>query len=316
MGVKHIHIAPYDPRWPSMFDEEAVHIINALGDNCVAVHHVGSTSVPGLAAKPKIDIIGVVKNPVKAIKQLEEVGFSYRGEWNIPFKYGFTKRGEASINLHVFEEGNPEIELNLLFRDYLRAHSKERDEYAALKTDLLSDDSSFVRSNGGFAGYTLGKHDFIDSIHRKTGFDGVRMIHCTHHVEWEAARHFRQHYFFDKLDIPDPFTWTFDHPAHVHLVLCQGADIVGYAHIQRWPEARAAMRIIVIDEPFRNTGLGIQFLTLCEKWLKGQGIHTLHIESSPKALPFYLKNSYREMPFNDPEGYESHPDDTAIGKLL
>lgn len=314
--TKRINVVPYDPRWPHLFDEEAVHIKTALGDNCVAVHHVGSTAVPGLASKPKIDIIGVVRDPLISIAQLESVGFAYKGEWNIPFQYGFTKREGTSINLHVFEEENPEIELNLLFRDYLRTHSKERGEYAALKANLLSDGTSFVRTSGGFAGYTLGKHAFIRDILKKTGFSGVRIIHCTHHIEWEAARHFRQHYFFDKEQRTDPYTWTFNHPEHVHLVLCQGVDSVGYAHIQRWPKARAAMRMIVIDEKCRGKGLGAQFLALCEKWLRTHAIHTLHIESSQKALSFYSRYGYSEMAFNDPEGHESHPDDTAIGKQL
>jgi GrpB-like predicted nucleotidyltransferase (UPF0157 family) len=91
-----------------------------LGGNYLAIHHVGSTAVPGLAAKPKIDMIAVVHSGDLSIAQLENIGFSYKGEWNIPFKFGFTKRGQDEINLHVFEEGHPEIELNILFRDYLR----------------------------------------------------------------------------------------------------------------------------------------------------------------------------------------------------
>lgn len=63
-----------------MFGAEAVKIREALGDACIAVHHVGSTSVPGLSAKPVIDMIGVVKDPDKAIEPLEGLGFKYKGE--------------------------------------------------------------------------------------------------------------------------------------------------------------------------------------------------------------------------------------------
>jgi GrpB-like predicted nucleotidyltransferase (UPF0157 family) len=130
--------------------------------HCVAVHHIGSTSVPGLAAKPKIDIIAVVHKGSAAIDPLEEAGFSYKGEWNIPFKYGFTQRTGTKINLHVYEEGHAEITLNLMFRDYLRNNPEGLQEYAALKKTLLLDDSVLQKPEGSlFSGYTLGKDAFI-----------------------------------------------------------------------------------------------------------------------------------------------------------
>lgn len=74
------------------------------------------------------------------------------------------------------------------------------------------------------------------------------------------------------------------------------------------------MRIIVIDELKRNHQFGRQFLVLYEKWLKSQGYKNLHIESSPAALKLYKLNGYIDMPFDDPDGYESDPQDTAVGK--
>jgi GNAT superfamily N-acetyltransferase len=76
------------------------------------------------------------------------------------------------------------------------------------------------------------------------------------------------------------------------------------------------MRIIVIDQPHRNQGSGGQFLALCERWLKQQKLQALHIESSPAAYQFYLRHGYLEMPFNDPDHNETHPDDIAMGKKL
>ena len=99
---KEIQVVPYDPNWPHIFEKEALLIRHALGDNCITIHHVGSTSVPGLAAKPTIDTITVVGSGDLSIAQLEKVGFSYKGEWNIPFKFGFTKRGQDEINLLRF----------------------------------------------------------------------------------------------------------------------------------------------------------------------------------------------------------------------
>jgi GrpB-like predicted nucleotidyltransferase (UPF0157 family) len=104
---KNIEVVPYDPNWANWFQEEAEKIKEALGANCLTLHHVASTSIPGLAAKPRIDIIAEVAEPEKSITQLEPLGYEYRGEWNIPMKYGFRRRGGLEVNLHVFGKNHP-----------------------------------------------------------------------------------------------------------------------------------------------------------------------------------------------------------------
>lgn len=316
-STKQIKVVPYDPNWPKLFGNQASTIQEILGDNCIAIHHIGSTSVPGLSAKPTIDIIAEVKNGLQSITPLEKIGFSYKGEWNIPFKYGFAKREGTKVNLHVFEEGHSEIALNLTFRDYLRANPQALKEYAELKQKLLSDDTAFHKQEGQlFSGYNLGKDAFIRKILKASNFNRLRFLRCAHHEEWAAARNFRQKYFFGPHNIEDPYTWTFNHPQHVHFVLSQGAEIVGYTHIQLWPDKRAAMRILVIDKAKRNNNLSAKLLALCEKWLKSQEYKSIHAESRTTSLAFYTKNGYTEMPFNDPEGYAGDPQDIAVGKKL
>ena len=315
--TRRIKVVPYDSNWPRLFDEEAAKIKQALGESCVAVHHVGSTSVPGLTAKPQIDIIAVVNDYLTISSPLEKAGYIEKGEFNLPFHivFGESER-HTPVNIHVFEEGNPEITLNLLFRDYLRNHPADRDEYAALKQSLLTQKESHDREKHGLSGYNLGKDAFIKKILTQTGFNGLCMRSCTHHDEWKAARAFRQKYFFDQVPVEDPYTWTFDHKDHIHFVLYQGTQIIGYAHLQLWPDNRAALRIIVIDEPYRNQRLGAHFLRLCERWLKQKGYRALHTQSSPEAFAFYTQHGYAEMPFNDPDGYESDPRDIDMGKVL
>lgn len=314
--IKSIKVVPYNPEWTNQFEAEAKLIKEVLGKNCVDIHHVGSTSVIGLSAKPKIDIIAVIKDTTVVIERLESIGYQYRGEFNIPFHLGFSKRVGTSVNLHVYEEDNPEIELNILFRDYLRNHPLALAEYAKLKYNLIAQESSHQKENSIFTGYTLGKDDFIKKILQKAGFNRMMLRHCTHIEEWKMARLLRQKYFFDTVPISDPYTWTFTHNDHMHFVFYQGTQMIGYAHLVRWPQHRAAMRIIVIDEPYRNQGFGGQFLTLCERWLRQQSFLVLQLEASPKAKAFYLKQGYSEMPFNDPDGYKTDPRDTAMGKLL
>jgi GNAT superfamily N-acetyltransferase len=130
----------------------------------------------------------------------------------------------------------------------------------------------------------------------------IRISKCTQIHEWDFSKRMRMQYFFKPLSIEDPYTWTFDHDEHVHFVLYCGNTMTGYAHIQLWPEQRAALRIIVIDEPFRNQGLGSHFLHLCEEWLKEHNIKSLHDEARPSAIQFYRNNGYTEMPFKDPSG--------------
>ena len=116
--------------------------------------------------------------------------------------------------------------------------------------------------------------------------------------------------------VSNPYTWTFEHEEHIHFILYKGTQIKGYAHIQFWPQQRAALRIMVIDEPWRNQGIGGQFLDLCERWLHQQGIVVLQVESSPEAKKFYVRQEYIEMPFNNPEKSLNFPQDIPMGKVL
>ena len=315
LRTKQIEVVPYNPAWAAMFAEEAGHITHALGDDSIAVHHIGSTSVPGLDAKPIIDIIAVVKNAKASVGSIESISYTYKGEMNIPFRFYFSKKGAVTVHLHVYEVGNPEIELNLTFTNYLRNHPKACAEYAALKAHLLTQVFSFERSPSQFSGYTLGKHEFIRGVLQKAGFNRTRLMHCTHDYEWETAKAFKKK-FFDKFSMLNPPTGTFNHPDHVHFVFSSGVDIIGYAHIQKSLDARAALRIMVIDELLRGEGFGAQFLGLCEKWLSTRGFKTLHIESSPAVHAFYAKQGYVDMPFNDPDEYEGFPQGISLGKVL
>jgi GrpB-like predicted nucleotidyltransferase (UPF0157 family) len=230
MKTKKIIVTSYNPEWPQIFENEATKIKEALGSNCIAIHHIGSTSVPGLSAKPVIDMIGVLKDPKKAIHLLESLGFKYKGEYNIPMRFYFSRSERIDANLHVYEDDHPEIELNLSFRDYLRTHRDARDQYSKLKEDLLKEKSSYEKNNSLFTGYNLGKDAFIRKILQAAQFNRIRMMKCTHYAEWEVAKQLRNKYFFDPLSIADPYIWTFNHPEHIHLVLYQGVEVIGYAH--------------------------------------------------------------------------------------
>lgn len=315
--LKTIEIAPYNTNWPLQYEYEAQKIKKALKKTLVNIHHVGSTSVPELDAKPIIDIIAEVRTLNFEHNALLNLGYDYRGSFNIPLKKTFTARKpDVRINLHIVEQDNPEIELNLLFRDYLRKNKTAKDEYESLKYQLIKKETSHQKNNTFFRGYTLGKYELIQKILKKTGFKKLRFVFCSHYAEWEAAKSYRHKYFFQPNNIDDPYTWTFNHKDHKHFILYKGSTILGYAHIQLWPNYSAALRIIVIDKTMRRQGLGTEFMFLIEKWLKRQGYKSIHSESPPSALNFYKSLGYTPMPFNDPDHYEGSPQDITMGKIF
>lgn len=269
-----IKIAAYDPNWPHIFEQEAALIREALGDNCLAIHHIGSTSVRGLASKPKIDMIAVVRSGDEAIQPLEKAFFTYKGEWNIPFKFGFTKRGNHKINLHVFEENHPEIELNILFRDHLRSNPKSLAQYAQIKEKLVKDESSFQkRKRNIFSGYNLGKDHFIRQILKTTGYNKHRFLKVTHIQEWEDYHHIRKTEIFDPIGvIYDPHHPSITATGAHHFILCNGIEVVTVAHIELLNESEATLKSLATDARFQHQGYGKEMMHLLEKWLKKQNI--------------------------------------------
>ena len=139
--AQHITVTKYNPLWPCMFETEAKIIKDILGENCVAIHHIGSTAVEGLAAKPIIDIMPVVKLlglVDAAASAFEKIGYEYLGEFGITGRRYLRKGGdERTHQIHVFAEDDVQnIDRHIAFRDFMRTHPKERETYAKLKMEL------------------------------------------------------------------------------------------------------------------------------------------------------------------------------------
>jgi GrpB-like predicted nucleotidyltransferase (UPF0157 family) len=134
-----ITLAEYDPRWADDYAREAQRIRGALGERAVLVEHVGSTSVPGLAAKPIIDILLVVPNSgdePSYLPALEAAGYVLRIREPDWFEHRVLKGPDTNINLHVFGSGAPEIDRMLRFRDRLRSNASDRYRYERAKREL------------------------------------------------------------------------------------------------------------------------------------------------------------------------------------
>lgn len=141
-------LAEYDPAWPALFAREAERIRSILGDTVVLLEHVGSTSVPGLAAKPIIDILLVVPDSADEsayVPPLEAHGYTLvirEPDW---YEHRCLKGPDTNINLHVHSPASPEIERHLLFRDWLRENDADRELYQSTKRDLSTKGFTYIQ---------------------------------------------------------------------------------------------------------------------------------------------------------------------------
>src|SRR5687767_6311471 len=127
-------LAEYNPEWPHMAARHSENLL-VLGPCLLAVHHIGSTSVPGLAAKPIIDLMPLVTDLTELDQerhQVEALGYQWHGEFGISGRRYCTladKAGIRIVQLHFFEAKSPEVKRHIAFRDYLRAHPEAAEEY-------------------------------------------------------------------------------------------------------------------------------------------------------------------------------------------
>ena len=157
---QHITVVNYDPEWPSKYVRERDYITEILKDNCISIYHIGSTSVPELAAKPIIDIMVVVRSldRVDAVaEKSSDMGYEYLGEFGIVGRRYLRKGGdERTHQIHIFQSDDwNNIGRHLAFRDYMRTHEKERNQYAKIKKDLAQ------KFPYDIDGYCDGKENFV-----------------------------------------------------------------------------------------------------------------------------------------------------------
>ena len=134
-----IVLLEYDPEWPRLFAREAERVRSVLGEKALSVEHVGSTSVPGLVAKPIIDMLLVVPDSgdeAAYVPVMEAAGYVLRIREPDWFEHRLFKGPDTDINLHVFSAGATEIDRMLRFRDRLRASDADREHYARTKREL------------------------------------------------------------------------------------------------------------------------------------------------------------------------------------
>jgi GrpB-like predicted nucleotidyltransferase (UPF0157 family) len=160
-----VELVEYNPDWAKMYEVMKKTFYTSFGDKIAAIEHVGSTSVPGLCAKPIIDImLGVTKLPDAddIISKMYELGFEYVSKYEdvMPYRRYFVIRenGKSTYHIHTVEVDSHFWKRHLLFRDYLRQNPQARDEYGKLKKDLAQIEWNDRNE------YTDAKTEFISNI--------------------------------------------------------------------------------------------------------------------------------------------------------
>lgn len=169
-----VELVPPNDEWPARALAAGQHFAQALGDNLVAMHHIGSTSIPGIHAKPIIDLLPEVRSLElldQARTQIEALGYEFWGEYGLPGRRFCprSENGKRTTNVHCYQTGAPELGRHLAFRDYLRAHPEKALAYEAekMRCAALHPDDAYA--------YTDCKSDWIRAAERAA-------------VEWAQAR--------------------------------------------------------------------------------------------------------------------------------
>ncbi|MFP3323010.1 GrpB family protein [Planococcus sp. SIMBA_160] len=163
--MRKVRVTPYDEGWPAAFENAAAEIRGMLGSDCLDVQHIGSTAVPGIAAKPVIDVLVAVAD-IEAVDRFEEdfrkLGYHAKGENGLPGRRYFERGGdERTHHVHCYEQGNPEIVRHLAFRDFLKASPPIAAAYGQLKMELAKQYPLDIER------YIKGKQMMVEEIEKK-----------------------------------------------------------------------------------------------------------------------------------------------------
>lgn len=165
--MRKVEVVLHNPKWQEAFKVESKRVTDALGKNVVAVHHIGSTAIPYIYAKPIIDLLIEVKDILQVDEQktsMELLNYKVMGEFGIPGRRFFLKENQQGIrthHIHTFTVGSDQVKRHLAFRDYMIAHPEDAQIYSELKRRLAREYPTDID------GYMDGKDAFIRETDKK-----------------------------------------------------------------------------------------------------------------------------------------------------
>lgn len=163
--MRQVIVTPYQASWSEAFKQEADRLETIFAERLLTVHHIGSTSVPGLSAKPILDILPVVDS-LEGIETynaaMEAIGYEVKGEFGMPGRRYYRKGGDhRTHHVHLYASGNPEITRHVVFRDYLREHPQEVEAYSTIKEQLANHHPEDISA------YIAGKDTFVKEMEKR-----------------------------------------------------------------------------------------------------------------------------------------------------
>ena len=165
--MRQVQVHPPNPQWPQAFEAEAVQVLLALGNNVVYIHHIGSTAIPNIYAKPVIDLLAEVSDIDHVDTRnvaMAALGYTALGEYGLPGRRYFRKHDEAGVrthHLHTFQRGSTEAQRHLAFRDFMRANPDCAQQYSDLKRTLAAQYPNDIDS------YMDGKDEFVKAVEKQ-----------------------------------------------------------------------------------------------------------------------------------------------------
>lgn len=165
--MRRVTVQPPNPQWHEAFHEEASQLARVLGRNAIALHHIGSTAIPNIYAKPVIDLLVEVAD-LAAVDgcndAMGDLGYQVMGEFGLPGRRYFRKdnaEGDRTHHVHIFQQGSPEVTRHLAFRDYMIAHPVAAQQYSDLKRHLAAQHPHDINA------YMDGKDAFVKAIEQR-----------------------------------------------------------------------------------------------------------------------------------------------------
>ena len=303
---QHVIVREYDPRYPALYRKEAELISSILGKNLVAIHHIGSTAVPGLKSKPVIDIMAAVRSleDVDGKKdELTAIGYECMGEFGIKGRRYLRKGGdERTHQIHVFQEGDrANLMRHLAVRDYLIAHEDVREEYGRIKEELA------LRFPHDIEGYCDGKEAFVRKIEGDALREYVRegkdigILLRPFQKEWAEGL---AHIFIRAIDetcakdysklqleawasaaVQDGWADRFE--SSLTLVAFLGEEAIGFGNI----EEGGHLDMLYVHPDYQGMGVASRICDMLESRAEGE----IRVESSLTAKGFFLGRGYEVL---------------------
>lgn len=295
----HIELKEYDPAWTALYEVERQKINNALKRDGIVVEHIGSTSVPGLCAKPIIDILLLVEDSYDEdsyVPELEKAGYAMRVREPNWYGHRMLKGTAPEVNLHVFSIGCGEAQRMLDFRNWLRTHEADRKLYESTKRILVQKEWRYLQD------YADAKSDVVREIFK-------------HIVQTYRIRPLTEHY------IPEMQTLFHDTIITINSKDYTKEQVEDWAScgcsVKHWEEllekndfigmldgqgkvigfssmnAEGYLHSMFVHKDWQGKGVATKLLTEVEKMAHSYSVHKISVEASITARPFFEKHGYK-----------------------